>query len=575
MPFDIFTAAAMRDELAVKITGARVDKIIQTSQLAVSLRMWSKGWSGSVVISADASSARVYATEAKLSKGMETPPPFLMLLRKYCTSGRVTRVEQVPLDRILTLDISQHEHGDIRLIAEIMGNRSNVILVDADGTILGALRLIGARQSRTRRIFPHVRYEPPGDQPRSKAFGEGAKLDPTADEDLPKIRAAIGQIPPEMTVENALVGVLRGCSPAIARDIRARMPALSTGASLPAALIAAVEEQYDLLRTRAWTPIVIRRDGVPVGYRAYAEPPVPDADPCGSMSAAIERVSEGLESTDALQAARKRVQSVIDGRATEIQSRLASLRKGLESATTSDALLEAGNLVLGFQYQLELGQDLLEIPEMDTRIDLDPELGPVENAERYFKRYRKARDAGKRLPALIGRAESDAQFVEELSAFVDLAETTADLTRIEGELHSRFNPKPERAKSRPASRLGRVLTVDLPDGSKVLVGRSARQNEEVTFKLAGRGDIWLHARGVPGAHVVLKGDEGSVGPAASLAAYYSKARGEKAVDVIVARVKDVHRFPGGAPGQVTVRESRTVRVSPESIDELAISSRER
>jgi len=194
-------------------------------------------------------------------------------------------------------------------------------------------------------------------------------------------------------------------------------------------------------------------------------------------------------------------------RRASVEARIASLQRGLDAAADVDQLLEAGNLILGFQYQIVPGSNSLDIPETGNQIDLDPKRSPVENAERYFKRYRKAREAAKVVPRLLEEAGRELAFVDELDAYIDLAETPADLTRLQAELASRFGRKSngKQLTKQRAPGVGKILSVELGHGARAIIGRSARQNEEVTFKLAGRGDPWLHARDVPGAHVVVRG----------------------------------------------------------------------
>lgn len=574
MPFDVFTMAAVRDELDARVRGARVDKVLQPADMTVALKLWRPGFSGSLIMSAAASQARVYLTDAKTTKGFETPSPFLMLLRKYCIGARIGEIRQDHLERILRIDMTTGEHGQVTLIAECMGNRSNLILTSTD-EVLGAGRLIGPKQSRVRRIFPHVPYVAPPAQARGRGLGDGEKIDPLA-ATTEAIGEALENADPDLRLGDTLVGLFRGCSPTVAGDIAVMAGRdsldLLHDIALPE-LTAAVLALFSLFESRAWTPVVIRRDGIATDYKAYAVPAVEGAECVETISVAIEAVAEDLETSDALRAARARVRGTVDRRRNEVLARTASLNRGMDTAGEADRLLEAGNMVLGFQYQIEAGAESLEIPDGDMTIALDPKLTTVENAERYFKRYRKARDAAKRIPLLLRTAQSDLDFVEELDAYVDMAESPADLARVEADLGLRFGSNAAQGKQKPTA-AGRPLTVDLDDGIRILVGKSARQNEEVTFKLAGRGDLWLHARGVPGSHVVLRGakagalddpDPAAAAPirsAASLAAYYSKARTERAVDVIVTRVRDVHRVPGGAPGQVTVHGDRTVRVRP-------------
>lgn len=616
MPFDIFTLAAVRDQLGDTIVGGRIDKVIQPSRFSIALKVWANPRSHWLLLSADPRHGRVCLSSEKLAKGFDEPSPFVMLLRKHCEGARIRQVSQVPLERILSLHVSGHAADEVSLITEIMGNRSNIILVNSANEILGALKYVGERQSRVRRIRPHERYLPPPSPPRGKAVGgSGPRIDPLSevrvpsskfqvpgmawsvsrnddthvasdgagltttgtsggDEDGESVAGALEGVTGDVSVRDALVGLVAGCSPAIAADIasRAGVPAdVEVGSVDSQAVASAVLEQYRLLVSHSWQPIVILRDGEPVDFRAYASPPVPEWEPAPDISSAIERVTVGIESTDALRSARERVRKAIAGRRVEVERRLASLREGLRNAKSADAFREAGELILGYQYSLGPGESMLVVPELDREIPLNPQLGPIENAETYFKRYRKARDAGRRLPDMIATAELDLAFLDDLDAYVDLAESEKDLVRIGDELGARFGGR-QAAKKRPSAP-GQPLRIDVDD-AQIFVGRNARQNEEVTFRVAGRSDLWLHTRGIPGAHIIVHGHRPSpdtVEIAAGLAAYFSRARGNASVDVDVTEVRNVHRRPGGGPGQVTYKHERTLRVAPLSPE--GVSSR--
>jgi predicted ribosome quality control (RQC) complex YloA/Tae2 family protein len=573
MPFDVFTIAAIRDELEGTVVGSRVDKVIQPSHLSVALKLYGRGQNNWLLASASAVSARVYLTQSKLAKGFETPSPFIMLLRKYVLGARLETVHQVHLERVLMLEFSTADRPPVTLVVEIMGNRSNVILKAEDGVILGALKLIGPHQSRIRRIVPHAPYELPPAQSRAAVFGaDMTKIDPLAgDSALSEVKTLLASADTGTKIKDALVGLLVGCSPAIAGDIALRAgaaPTDSLAAISPDGLVRAVSQQYGLIPTRQWNPITITRDERGVDFRAYDEPSLANAVPASSMSAAIDQVSEGRESTDALTSVRDRVRAGMARRKSEIGGRIASLTDGLAASAGAPELREAGDMILGYQYNLQPGATELNIPELDFTVRLDPTQTPVENAERYFKRYRKAREAGKKIPDLLASAKLDLAFIEELEMYVDLAQSTADLARVEAEFAARFGGRKSQKKRQAGT--GKPLTVTLQSGEVVMVGRSARQNEEVTFKLAGRSDLWLHVRGMPGSHVILRGassqanqaESQAVEAAASLAAHFSKARTDNQADVDVTRVRDVHRRPGGAPGQVTYRNERTLRVKP-------------
>ena len=467
MPFDVFTMAAIGDECNECIVGSRIDKIIQPSDLAIALKLYGRGQSNWLLASANASNSRVYLTAQKLAKGFETPSPFIMLMRKYCLGARLEAVRQIRLERVLMYDFIGQSEGSVTLVVEIMGNRSNVILKAQDETILGALKLIGPHQSRIRRIVPHARYELPPTQSRAVVFGPDLpKLDPLGGHAvLDDVKRLLAEAPGEMKIKDALVGLLLGCSPAIAGDIALRAgaaPSSPLSETTPDALLDGISGQYRLLVYRAWSPVVITRDDVPVDFRAYAEPPLPNAFPAATMSSAIDKVSEGRESTDALKSVRLRVRSSMTRRKSEIEGRIASLNDGLVASTRAQELRESGEMILGYQYNLQPGATQLDIPELGLAIRLDPKLGPIDNAESYFKRYRKAREAGKKIPQILSSARLDLAFIEELEMYIDLAQTTSDLSRLETEFAARFGGRHSQKKRQAGT--GQPLTVTLKSG---------------------------------------------------------------------------------------------------------------
>jgi predicted ribosome quality control (RQC) complex YloA/Tae2 family protein len=226
--------------------------------------------------------------------------------------------------------------------------------------------------------------------------------------------------------------------------------------------------------------------------------------------------------------------------------------------------MEQGQLLLAYQYALKPGESRLEIPELEMTIPLDPTLSATDNAERLFRRYRKLRDAHSKIPPLIEEAEAEAARLADLEAFARLAESEADLRAVRRDL---AGPPEEPAGKKPKADKRRGPARMALDGYTALVGRSARENEEVTFRLARRDDLWLHARERTGAHVILQGGgpdppAGMVEAAAALAAYYSEGRSDSYVDVDVTPVRNVRKIPGGPAGRVTYHHFRTVRVKP-------------
>jgi predicted ribosome quality control (RQC) complex YloA/Tae2 family protein len=580
VPFDLFTVAAITDELQETIVGARVDRVIQPAELTVGWRVRARGRNLTVVASADPSAPRLYATAVKLAKAAETPSAFIMLLRKYCEGARISGVRQEHLERVVRIEMDG-EHGAVVAVIEIMGRHSNVILVDATDTILGAVKTIGASQSRVRRVVPHIAYMlPPRQAVPSElvsAAGGHDRIDATRSGEA-RLTTAFAATPGDTAVEPALLGLFDGMSPSIASDIvtlSGTAPKTAIGRTDHRKVAQTILRFFRMLSEGEWQSVTFRDRKGEKDFRAYAEPPADGMEHHATMSEAIASALLERESVDPLQATRMRLRGSLADRRRRLDGRIISLKRELEQTDRVEQWKTWGDMVLGYQYQIEPGSVVLEIPELQLSIPLDGAASPVENAERYYKRYRKARDAGRRLPQLLSGAEYERQYVDELATYIDLAESPADLSRIRAEVTgSPSTPATKQGKRRPVTAGAKLLTVELGNSASVVIGRSARQNEEVTFRVAGRGDLWMHARDVPGAHVVLRGigpdldfrpeHRGIVEAAASLAAFYSKAREDTAVDVIVARARDIHHLPGGAPGQVTHRNGKTVRVPPRS-----------
>jgi predicted ribosome quality control (RQC) complex YloA/Tae2 family protein len=232
--------------------------------------------------------------------------------------------------------------------------------------------------------------------------------------------------------------------------------------------------------------------------------------------------------------------------------------------------------LLALAAQIAPGQTCLEVDlgeGASLRIALDPALTPVEQAQRRFKRAGKLDRAAEFVPKRRAQVESDLAFLDQLATDLALAENQPQIAAVVDELRATRLLPPKPAKARPAPRPEPYLRVHSPAGWEIVVGRNARQNDQVTFRVANADDLWLHARGAPGAHVVVRSggqpvDEATLQMAAQLAAYYSQRRGDAAVPVAVTAKRFVTRVPGGHPGQVYLRNEETVMAAGALPEEL-------
>ncbi len=564
MPFDTLAMAAAADEIG-SVVHAQIQKILQPSASAVALSLYGEGRQQWLVLSADPRYAHVSLTEGKVAKAFATPSSFVMLLRKYLEGVRIANVAQVHEERILHVTCGSGER-ETRLIVEVMGKHSNVILVDPVYTILGALKIIPPRLSRVRPIIPGQMYQAPPVRGRDEEiFSPGERIDPSIQPE--ELRLLLDQAPASTPLGYALLGLLPGASTFLAGQI-----ALSAGLDSKSPLgetalprvVQVCQSFYDLYRTRAWRPTVF----VDVRDRADIAPykPIGVRDPqeMESMSAAIQLVLGAGESRDSLATSRKVILAEIDRARHGASGRLKSLLKGLEASGEAEIVKERGQLILAYQWAATPRASELRIPDLDMVIPLDPERTATQNAEQVFRRYQKLRDAAVRIPGLLTAAQTELTRLDELITFVLLADSEGALADLRRELRpdDLQVQKPSPRRSRRGPRRFRHIT-----GFIAVAGRSARENEEVTFHLAGGEDLWLHARERTGSHVLLQirqvapSDE-VVAAAARRAAYFSEGRDDSAVDVDVAPVREVRRVSGGLPGRVTFRKSRTFRVAP-------------
>jgi predicted ribosome quality control (RQC) complex YloA/Tae2 family protein len=271
---------------------------------------------------------------------------------------------------------------------------------------------------------------------------------------------------------------------------------------------------------------------------------------------------------DTYAAARQRVRRLIGDAASRVQHALEQVRTQMVDRETIDGLRQEGELLLAYQNRVERGARRITLPGYDGQprtIDLDPQLSPVENAQATFKRYRKAARAAREIPARISALKADLAFLEQVDADLRLAESRPEIDAVHEALVE-AGWTSHRPKHSSSSMIAGPRRFDI-GGFPVFVGRNAAQNEHVTFDRGDPHDLWLHVRGLPGAHVIVKSGRSDVPEevireAARLAAYYSSARSSDHVDVDVTERRFVKRAAGGRPGMVAYRNEQTLLVKP-------------
>ncbi|MBV9281951.1 MAG: NFACT family protein, partial [Chloroflexi bacterium] len=323
------TLAAVVDEVQATTSGGRIQRIIQPAATSVALSIYSQGDERWLLLSADARAARVHLSSRRLAKAAATPPPFVMLLRKHLEGSRVAEARQLPGERVFVLECVAR--GDrFRIVAEIMGKHSNVILVSQEERVLGAVKLVSPRQSRVRPVLPGQPYEPPPAQARDAAlYPPGPRIDPHAEPDL--FASLLAAAPRDTPLRSALLGLLAGASPFLVGQIALRAGEDGTailGDASVDALLHASRELYGLYASREWNPSSFRDargrpDFAPFRPRGVSNP---EAEP--TMSVAIERAEAADVNRDALSAARDELLAEIGRASRGAERKVASLRQG-------------------------------------------------------------------------------------------------------------------------------------------------------------------------------------------------------------------------------------------------------
>jgi predicted ribosome quality control (RQC) complex YloA/Tae2 family protein len=572
--FDALTLAAIRDELDDQIGGGLVRRVVQVGPLIMGLEIYAHREKHFLLCSAEPLAARVCLSESRPVRDSDTPTPFLLLLRKYVRDGRIVGIQQPRYERLLKLQITKrNEEGvpaEFWLIIETMGRRSNVLLVGSDGLIVEALRRAGPKRNPRRPILPRHPYVEPPPQHRLDP------LDPHTFE-LLRSEASSG---PASSLEGMLASRLAGFSPLAAREAAYRATGSLTSSVSDVDWQAAKAAVWDLLRpleTHNWTPTVCQQNGEIRAFAPYRLTHLHECvlDVVPSISKTVELGMASTARPQQAPLANRALLEVVERHREQSQRKLAALERSLETANDATALKDAADAVLANLVAIETGQTSLEFNGL--QIELDPTQTPVENAQRLYREYRKARDAGRQVPALITTAQLRLQQLDQLGALAMAADTPArqralreeldqiDRAPIETEAGTPASQSAKKIRKATTSTDGRVLRRKTTDGLEVLVGTSGRGNETVTFKLAQPEDIWLHARGVPGAHVILRTSgrqpaPGSIAYAARLAAQNSQARSAGRVEVDYTHKKHVRKIPGAPPGLVTYTGEKTLPV---------------
>lgn len=557
MAFDGITIANIVHELNRNLLDGRINKIAQPETDELLLTIKTPGGQRRLSISASASLPLIYLTEGNKPSPM-TAPNFCMLLRKHINNGRITKIWQPKLERIIHFEIEHlDELGDLckkELIVEIMGKHSNIIFCNEDGTIIDSIKHVSSQMSSVREVLPGRTYFIPDtmekSDPLSVSFAEFQRV--------------LTEKP--MPLAKAVYTSFTGISPVVAEEIcyLSGIDSALTPRELSEDLLTHLYRQFTL-----YFEEVTAGHFSPAIYYHGAEPKEFSALPLTHFSQYIRKeydsISRLLEDYYAEKNTLTRIrQKSVDLRRV-VQTALERNRKKydlqakqLRDTENREKFKVYGELIHTYGYNLEPGAKKLEALNYYTNemitIPLDSTKTPQENALKFFEKYNKQKRTFEALTSLIEETRDDISYLESVSNALDIALSEDDLTQIKEELiesgyiRRKFTKKKVKITSKPFHYLS-------SDGYHIYVGKNNLQNEELTFHFASGNDWWFHAKGIPGSHVIVKtnGEElpdRTFEEAGKLAAYYSKNRGSEKIEIDYIEKKHVKKPKGGKPGFV-------------------------
>jgi predicted ribosome quality control (RQC) complex YloA/Tae2 family protein len=572
MSFDALTMAAIAAELEQTVLGGRVQRVVQTSRLSIGLEIYAGRQRHQLLASAHPLHARVHLSEVKPTRDPKARSPFLLHVRRRLRGARLKGIDVPALERILFL---RFEHPKLpadeqenTFVIEIMGRRSNLILVDQETLVLDCIKRVTPQMSAARPMLPHQRYGLPPEQIKADPRG----FDPQA------LARELAGLQPDTRLWQALVNLFRGVSPLLAREVVYRACGHSdvrVGEACAAdRLTGELDGLWSLAVSGRWQPCLLLVEGRPVSYAPYplTHTAEGEAPPVATISQTLDRFYASYEPLSGHRQTRQILLEAIGRQQERLRKRLSAVEDELARAGRAEELRRKGEWLLAYQNQVSPGQSLLSVEGME--ITLDPKLTPVENAQAHFAAYKKAKQAGRTLPQRAEETRQGLAWLEEMAALVHLAETYDEIAFLGAELEEAgVHPVHPRVPRRRTSLPPRTFRSS--DGFVILVGRNAHQNEQISLRRANRHDLWFHARDRPGAHVVVK-TEGRPVPqktleeAASLAAHFSQGRDETRVTVNYTECRHLRRIGSTRPGLVRYDRERTLNVVPSPLPQNEI-----
>ena len=565
---------AVRQELSGLI-GSRIEKIHQPAREEILISLRNMEGSHKILISASADRARVHLTQQSIDNP-PAPPMFCMLLRKRLGNGKLLAIRQDGLERVLYFDFScVNTLGDVvqlTLACEIMGKYSNLILIDETGKVVDSIKRVDAEMSRKRLVLPGVAYALPPAEPRLNFLTDSMETIQAA------ITAQTGALP------KVLLKTLEGVSPVLVREWaffagngeECRAEAL-TAVQLNRLLEILQQTKERLLQQNCVFTVAATKEGQLKDFsflplHQYGTLLITKTVP--SACAVLDYFYAERDSLSRIKQKANDLFKLLINTSDRTQRRVQNQREELKECKDREKYRIYGDLITSNLYALEKGMAYAEVQDFydencpTVKIPLDKRLTPTQNAQKYYKEYRKLDTAEKKLTVLIAEGEQEVKYLDSVFDSLTRAQTEGDIAELREELFQEGYVKRSKFKGKPPKALP-PIRYRSSDGYEIRVGRNNKQNDRLTCKEAEKTDLWLHVKDITGSHVIVTCDgemppDRTIEEAAIIAACNSKGRNSSRVDVDYTFIRNVKKPNGSKPGMVIFTNNYTITVKPDT-----------
>lgn len=575
MSFDGFVTRCVTDELRSKLLNGKIDKVYQPEKDEIILSVRTRSGNSKLLLSASASNPRIHLTEVQRENPM-TPPMLCMLMRKHLAGAVIVDIKQNGSDRVVRIDAeTRNELGDLctrSVIIEIMGRHSNIILVDDSGRIMDSAKHIDFTVSAVRQVLPGMTYELPPAQDKTAADSLKAT----------ELMEALAAQPEDTLMDKFLLSEIMGMSPLLAREIVYRFSCNTKMMKCEVDCAAFVVHTIDFLKNICggiYEPslVIEPSEKKPVAFSCVRLSQYEGAykiEEYDSISEVIDSFFEIRSRREHMNRRSAALLKLIHNNIERCQKKIVMHKEHIRSAQDRDKYKMYGDLLTANLYRIKYGDKSVRVQNYYSEsgekieIPLKADISPSQNAQRFYKRYNKAKTTEKFASEQLEIAENEKYYLESVADALENADTPVELDEIRQELMTEgYIAKQNNAKKKQQKKSEPIKIISV-DGYEILIGRNNRQNDELTLKSAYSTDLWFHTKEIPGSHTIIRtrgtgeAPETTMMQAAKLAAYYSKARNSSKVPVDYTLIKNVKKPNGAKPGMVIYDRYNTVYVTP-------------